>query len=769
VIPTLPGALSDRRARGTVRALHALLAAGVLAYAASTIPGLRPAGLDHLLDDLLYSGLLVGAATLCLLRAALVEVERRPWLILGIGLALWAAGDIYYTVYLTDLAEVPFPSLADWLWLAIYPAAYVSLVMLVRGRSPRFHASLWLDGLLGGLATAALASALLLDPIIAATGGDTLTVAFGLAYPIADLLLLALIVAVFGLTGWRPGRSWLLIGGGLIAFAIADSLYLLQLATDSYVVGTPLDAIWPLALVAIAFSAWQSTTARVIRVEGGPLLTVPAVFALIALGVVIYDQLAEVGTVSVVLAIAALSAVMVRTLMTFRELQQLNESRHQARTDALTGLANRRHILAQLAGAIERAEGRGQELALLLLDLDGFKELNDTLGHHVGDLLLEQLGPRLQTRLRGGDLLARLGGDEFGVLLATGTTPAQARVVAERLREAISEPFDLEDIPVQVDASIGMAFYPKDARDATSLLQHSDIAMYQAKNAHTGVEAYVAERNRMSPDRLALAAEIGRALKHDELVLHYQPQIAIDSGEVVGAEALLRWQHPTRGLLLPGEFVPVLEQTRLMDPLTQYVIKQALHQSRSWRAHGIEVAMAVNLAPANLSDVELPGKVAGLLDECGVPGGAFTLEVTEGAVMTDTERAIAVLEELHRMGVRISLDDFGTGYSSLAYLHRLPVGQIKIDRSFVMSMDQRTSAAIVRSTIELARSLDLPVIAEGVETEESLARLREWGCDTVQGFLFARPMPAESFREWVANRPTRSPVRAGTDPAARER
>ena len=381
-------------------------------------------------------------------------------------------------------------------------------------------------------------------------------------------------------------------------------------------------------------------------------------------------------------------------------------------------------------------------MALLLADLDGFKELNDTLGHHAGDLVLSQLGPRLTDALPDVELLARIGGDEFALLVSTGPDRRTAVSVAERLLAALTEPFSIDGISLTVQASVGIARYPMHGTDANALLRHADVAMYQAKATQTGWLEYQAERDVHSRARLALAGELRRAISDGELVVHYQPKADLGRGAVTSVEALVRWQHPELGLLPPAEFVPMAEQTDLIRPLTLFVLDDAVRQAREWEEAGLDLSVAVNLAMGNLLDARLPEDVAERLARHRLAPRRLILEITENVVMADPARIVEVLGRLRSLGVGLSLDDFGTGHSSLAYLRQLQVDELKIDRSFVTDMvNDEQNAAIVRSTIDLAHAIGLRVVAEGVEDADTLFELKAMGADEAQGFYLSRPVP----------------------------
>jgi diguanylate cyclase (GGDEF)-like protein len=426
--------------------------------------------------------------------------------------------------------------------------------------------------------------------------------------------------------------------------------------------------------------------------------------------------------------------------------------RHQATHDALTGLSNRTELYELGERVLAGARRDGELAALLLIDLDRFKEVNDTMGHEQGDRLLVDVAARLRRVLRGTDILARLGGDEFAVLAALPNRGALGEV-ATRLHAALARPFDLGGVAIELGASIGIAIQPEHGDDVSTLLRHADVAMYDGKRSATSIETYQPERDPYSAERLALLGELRRAVDNDELVLHFQPKVALESGKVIGVEALVRWQHPERGLLGPGDFLSLAERTGLIADITRWVLDAGVRQCGEWRREGIDLPVAVNLAAANIVDSTLPDAVAETLRRWDVPGHRLECEISEDTVMGDPRRATDVLERLRALGVRLSLDDFGTGHSSLSYLKRLPLDEVKIDRSFVIGMAEDSSdAAIVRSTIDLARHLGLAVVAEGVETAEVLDVLASLECDVAQGFLLSRPLPAGELGAWLAAR-----------------
>ncbi|WP_405692328.1 putative bifunctional diguanylate cyclase/phosphodiesterase [Streptomyces sp. NBC_01185] len=420
--------------------------------------------------------------------------------------------------------------------------------------------------------------------------------------------------------------------------------------------------------------------------------------------------------------------------------------------DPLTGLPNRQWLLERTWTALEEADGTGTRSALVLIDLDRFRAVNDTLGHLAGDRLLLQIAERLRLALPRGAEAARLGGDEFAVLLPTADSTTSAQRIARHLVAALSSPLDLDGLTLVLEASAGVAVHPDHALDAEGLLRRADVAMYQAKRDRTGVEVYESKRDSNTPDRLGLLGDLRRALDAQEVELHYQPKVRFD-GQVAGLEALVRWVHPERGRVPPDEFIAIAESSGLMPHLTEYVLETALAQVARWRAQGLFVPVAVNVSPRDVHTPGFAGSVAARLARHGVPAGALQLEITEHVLLEDPQRAADTLAGLTGHGVKMSLDDFGTGYSSLVHLRKLPVSELKIDRSFVarLAVDHE-DAEIVRCTIDLAHSLGLIVVAEGVEDDETWERLRDLHCDAVQGWLVAAAMPPQETTAWLRAR-----------------
>ncbi|TFD45760.1 bifunctional diguanylate cyclase/phosphodiesterase [Cryobacterium sp. TMT1-2-1] len=674
---------------------------------------------------------------------------RRPEILLAAAAVTSSAlGETYYVLALDGAAAAPFPSWADVGYLLFYPLMLAALASLVRREARGLAWPVVLDGAVGSLGAAAVL-AVLLGPILvsAAAGPSALAVAVAVAYPLFDLLLVAAVVGIAATHGLDIGRRWGLLVLGLFVYAAADVAYALLELEGRYAVGTLLDASWPIGLALITL--WVEGTVR--RGSHGrtsastPALAVPAVAVLAALGVLILGSRIPLSVLALVLASGTMGLAAVPLIFRQRLL------RRQAGTDELTGLPNRRRLYAEVPVRLVAAPDRPR--ALLLLDLDRFKEVNDSLGHDVGDELLVQVGQRLSSHLRGSDLLARLGGDEFAVLL-DDTGYLRSVAVAVGLQEALAEPFTLAGIALTVDVSIGVALFPDQGTDLGTLLRRADLAMYRAKDARSGHHVYVSDDDTHGDNRLRTLEDLRTALSTDELILHYQPKVDLATGAVHGAEALVRWNHPARGLLYPDAFLGLVEEAGLMPELTCLVLGQALDQAARWQEQGTPLTVSVNLSASSLKNAELPERIIAMVEARALPPQALMLEITEEFLMADRDKARTILTRLRGGGIRIAIDDFGTGYSSLAYLRELPIDELKLDRSFVMPMsgDPR-AAALVAGAINLAHSLGLRMVAEGVEDAAAYDELVGYGCDHAQGFHLSRPVPAAELDLWLAGRP----------------
>ncbi len=643
------------------------------------------------------------------------------------------------------------------LWLALLGTALltVSLVALLRLHQRIALLRAWLD---------MVAGALILVSILIAVASEPLQQVTGLDGPAASLLLAgpgcAVLVALASLVGLRvagalaTGRARFFVGS-LSVLAAAETAGVLErtgmLAADAPIgvheVGVPL------ALVMLAASSWVPAALLVPADEPDRAVMIGPVVQLVDAGVILgVDHAIGLPTPAVVLALCVMAVQLVCVVLVHRLVSSLHGSHHQARTDELTGLGNRRALAAALTGA-----GSRSSLSLTLLDLDRFKEVNDVLGHESGDDLLRQVAERLLAGAETGEVVVRQGGDEFAVV-RQGSDAEDAALRAAGIVTALEEPFTLGEHQVSIAASIGIAAAPQHATDAVELLRMADSAMYRAKEAGGGVVVYDGAIDAARRADLELVADLRVAVANDQLSVHFQPQLEAATGALVGVEALVRWQHPTRGMLAPFVFLPLAERNGLMEALTRQVLRRAL-AAKNLIDGGTGSRMSVNISATSLLDPHLVTTVGSLLQEHAVPPPELMLEITETELMLDATVSRRVVNELVGLGVGVSIDDYGTGHSSLSYLKDLPATELKLDRSFVAELgsDPRI-ATIVRSTVDLAHSLGLRLVAEGVEDEETLERLIALGVDVTQGYHHSRPVPAEELARWAAQRRIAAPA-----------
>jgi diguanylate cyclase (GGDEF)-like protein len=845
------------------RAGLALLASVLVAYAAFLVFNLGDP-VPHFWDGV-YNLAEFLAVAICLLRALSQREERRGWMLLAIGMACFALGDVYWTYVLkAGSGNIPVPSPADAGYLLFYPFAYAALVVLVRARSDRFTPGLWLEGFIGAFAVAAIGAALLQKPIEAATGGSALSVGANIAYPLADILLFSLVVGILTLTGIRHGKTWLITALGFAIFAVTDSIYGYQNAAGTYVSDTILDIGWPLAFTLFAGAAWmKSERVRTSRLEGWQSAVLPGIFGLTSLAVLIYASIKHVYAVAVVLAAFSLLAVIARmgllvgqrlktmsdlgaseeryralmrsvpdTLITLfdkhlrlvffdgagldadmraalargdrgadiAEPEQRGELdarlrdglagnyvtheisfpsttgrvwsleigpycpdgvnvdgvfcvarnvtgrreaerqlAHQALHDALTGLANRVLFMDRLDQALARLQRHASPLALLFVDLDHFKVVNDSLGHAAGDEVLVQAADRLRRTLRPADTIARFGGDEFVILCEDAAGRAEAEEIAGRISVALARPFKIGDQEVVLTASTGIVIANDTHTDSGALLRDADTAMYRAKERGRANSQVFDNSMRMRAiQRLELETSLRRAIDTDELRVLYQPQVRLSDGATVACEALVRWQHPERGLIDPADFIPIAEESGLITPLGDWVMRRVAADMK--RSGGL-LPVSVNVSPRQLADPDFVGNTRDIITEAGITPADLCLEVTESALFSDPDTALLRLTALRGIGVRLAIDDFGIGFSSLWHLRQVPeVDLLKIDRAFISEIGRNPKdSAIVGAVIVLAGSLGMDIVAEGIETEEQAAELRAMGADFGQGWYFGRP------------------------------
>jgi diguanylate cyclase (GGDEF)-like protein len=645
---------------------------------------------------------------------------------------------------------------------------YLALVLLVRSRIERMPLSVALDGVLVGLGIATVAAALVLPALVVDLGGTVAQTATNLAYPLLDLVLLAMIGGTLPLFRWRPPAALWWLTAGLSVFAIVDSIYLIQAARDSYISGGLLDASWVIAIAMVAAAPGSRSRPGIARVPpiwltlATPLLAAAA--AMIVLGVAGYVAITPVASY---LAAATLLAALVRVALAFLEAHRFAEHAQLVCTDDLTSLPNRRGFYDKAARLVPQQDSAGnsfESTALLLLDLDHFKDVNDSLGHVAGDELLRCVAERLVSRLRPDDVLARLGGDEFALLLP-GAGLDDALQAAAALITALEQSVKLDGLHVQTGAAIGIALSPEHGRDIGTLLRHADIAMYRAKRTQSRYLVYTPDADGHETTRagLELLAQLRRAIEQGELAVYYQPKLSLHTGDVVGVEALVRWPHPEWGLLYPDQFLPLARNNALMHDLTELVMHRALCDAAAWRAQGYALPVAVNLFPPSLADADLPGRIHSALVHHDLTPAALAVEITEDFVLGNLERARAVLAGLRDLGVAIAIDDFGSGYSALYYLRELPIDEVKLDRSFIAPItEDPRAAAIVRAVIDLSHTLGLTTVAEGVETPTASDALTAFGCDVAQGNYYSPPLTAPELLRMLARSSSTADTVEGT-------
>jgi diguanylate cyclase (GGDEF)-like protein len=736
---------------------YGLLGVLLVGFAISRL--LRPPGSYWTwLDGWSVDGFELTGAGLCLAKGLVARRGRVAVLSLGTALLAWGIGDTILTVQSLGGASAPTPSWPDVLYLLFYPLAYSAIALFVRAQRHRHSAPIWLDGLAAGLGAAAICAGFAFHRIVDLTGTGGLGTVVNLAYPIGDLLLLALVVGSTAVLGEARKLPWLLLSAGCALNVLGDTSNLLERSLGRSGGGSFFDAVaWPSSILLMSAAVWlRSTPPDPLALRRPTALLVPVVAATSGLVILVTGTLRPMNRTALILATATLLAAGSRLALSAYALRAVSEERHrQSFTDELTGLANRRFLfigLREFFADYDDTDTPDRGLAFLFVDLNDFKEINDSFGHPSGDELLRQLGPRLAGSLRSSDLLVRFGGDEFAVVLIDGDTE-YAIEVAQRLAASLREPFDLGDISVSISASIGIAVAPFHARDAAGLIRDADVAMYRAKAA--GSEFAVYEEDLDTEGRLRSAGELRTAIERGHLVLHYQPQLDLRTGTIKGVEALVRWAHPRLGLLPPERFLSVAEDAGLMRSITNFVLEEALSQGAAWRRAGVAPVIAVNVSPTNLLEAGFTDLIRHLLKRHGLAPDALVLEITETCIISEFEKSRLVIEELRDLGLVVSIDDFGSGFTSLAHLGHLAVGELKLDRLFLAGLAAETRARnleLVRATIDLAHTMELRVVVEGIEDQATLDLVSDFGCEIVQGYFISRPLPADDVLGWLRSR-----------------
>jgi diguanylate cyclase (GGDEF)-like protein len=728
--------------------VYAVLGVVLLGYFVSLI--LRDTGQStRLIDGWLVAAFELLLSGLCLARAFGPRRGRAMPLVLGGGLLSWSIGDIILTAESSGGAGPPTPSFADLFYLGFYPLVYVALILLMRRHITTLVPSTWLDGAVAGLGVAGVCACFAFTTILQTVGGDAAALATNLAYPIGDVLLLVLVVGGTAILPGRRNPQWLMLAGACALNAAGDTFNLFESTGATSHVATIFNGIaWPTSILLISASVWlRPGQANPLLAQRTASFLLPALGACAGVGILFVGSLHPVQSVAIGLATATMLTVGVRLALSVRRLRSLTEKRHrQAITDELTGLGNRRHLFYLLnAFFTDQADPRTapRRLSLLFIDLDHFKEINDSFGHAAGDELLRQLGPRLSGSLRDSDVLVRVGGDELAVV-TLDTDAAYAAEIAGRLMAKLREPFVLGAVSVRISAAMGIATAPADAADSAGLLRCADLAMYRAKSGPSPIELYSREVDD-GGNQMGLVEDLRVAVEAGRFELHFQPQVDLRTREICGVEALLRWPHPRLGLVAPLDFLPLAEEAGLMTRLTEIVLDSALRECAAWHAAGRPLTVSVNISVSNLLDPAFLGTVRVALATHRLHPSSLILEITETTMIRDFDACKLVIAQLRDLGLGVSLDDFGAGFTSLAYLGSLAVSELKLDRTFITGLasgDEGRDLALVRATIDLGHALAMRVVAEGVEDAATLELLRDVGCDVAQGYHIGRPLPA---------------------------
>jgi diguanylate cyclase (GGDEF)-like protein len=707
--------------------------------------------------------------------------QRKAWIWLTIGMVGWVAGDViraYYQLVL-GLEESPFPSLADACYLLFPVGACLALVLFPTGYSKQSRARLVLDGLIIAGALFEVSWVLVLHSVYEAGGESAFALGISLAYPVSDIVVVTVALLVLGRARTRQRTTLILLMVGNVLNALSDSAFLFLADNESYSGGHLLDIGWLAALLALSSAALVSRRASHVEeheVEVPSRTSMWMPYPPLALAVLVclpkFTPIPGLGPILVTSVLLVFVVLGRQFIVVGQNRRLLAMVADQALRDPLTGLANRALFNDRLTHAMQLHQRDQQSVAVLSLDLDDFKLVNDSLGHPAGDTLLVLIAERLLGCVRTSDTVARLGGDEFAVLMEG--KPEHARLIAHRVVQAFDDPFDIDGNDLLIRPSVGLAVAAADDPEisADALLKQADVAMYSAKRSRTvGVHTFTPDMHLIEANELdssadanssgvgsgaatvRLLGELRRAIDQVDLSLVYQPKFDLRDSEIVGVEALVRWPHRDRGVLGPDHFLPLVREHGLMRSVTELVLAQALDDVAEWHAHGFVVPVSVNIFAPSLGDLELPRQIARALSERNLRPDALTVEITEDLLLDNLDRTRTVLNRLRENGVRISIDDFGSGYSALWYLRDLPVDEVKLDRQFIapILVDPR-AAAIVRAVIDLADVLEVTTVAEGVEDALTAIRLLEYGCEIAQGYYYSPPVSASAMLEMLASR-----------------
>ncbi|WP_433061176.1 putative bifunctional diguanylate cyclase/phosphodiesterase [Dactylosporangium sp. CS-033363] len=734
------------------RGVKTVVASLGVIYALSTLfpmGGERPA----LLDTWFYSAVLIATSLLALARPVLVRRNRLAWAFVGGGVASWAAGDIYWQASFTDVDAnaIPVPSLADVFYVGLYPLAYIGFILLARASVRRLPASVWLDGVVTSLAAGAAFSAFTLNSLLDGNAGKPFAATVtSLSYPIGDLILMVVAVAALAMVRWRNDPVWWMAGLGAAAFTVADTAYLFGLADNSYTDGSWVDGTWMIGLTMMALAGSVYRRRAIDEVRGFAALLVPILFSLCALVVLIVGTFVHLHPFTIVMASACLLAAGARTALTFEQTRELTRTRREAATDELSGLGNRRVLDSALPSMLEELP-QGAVLPLTIVAVDHLHEMNRILGYTAGDMILNTVGNRLQQALPPEAVAVRLGGAEIAILrtVSAGTADSIARDT-ELLLRSLAAPVPAGPVPVQIELSAGVAFAPMHATNSAELIRCAADALHEAKSARSEVEIY--DPGHRGDVGSHLLPDLLRAVEQEQFFVYYQPKVDLSTRRPVALEALLRWRHPVHGWIEPEVLQRLAVQVGLTRQLTRFLLRTALESCAGWRRQGFELGVACDVSAADVLDSRLPYDVAKMVNKLIVPPSALTLEIAEDVMLIDARRTETALGQFRHFGVRLALDHYGRSAPSLARLRSMPVDELKLDPAFAAPMvNSPQDAVVIRSTVELARSLGITVVAEGVDSREMVDAVTLSGCAGVQGVLPGEPMSVEVLRTWLSS------------------
>jgi diguanylate cyclase len=765
-----------RRIAHQVWITEAALGALLIAYAVDIVIG-RHFGVTRLEAGGVADGVEFLAALLCFVRASTRSTGRSAALLVGLSILWWSVGDALHTILAVHGASATALSAVAFIRLGFYPLILGAVVVFALDGTRQPSASALLDGAIAGLGAAAAFALVDFRAVVDIGTTSTISSIAHVAFPIGDLAFFGFVVAAAAITRrWRE-TPWVLIGCAALFTPIGNPSSLLHVYFGSATATTVASSIaWPIVFVLLSLALWIDPAPSAQHRKGmlASELALPGIAAVATLAVLLAGAAHTVAPLVLALAASAFVAGGARFTHTARQGRALSrEGDQQLLIDELTGLGNRRYLTQVLDAYFRSDDGTpGSRLAFLFIDLNHFKEINDSFGHHAGDRLLGEVGPRFKPCLGESDLLIRLGGDEFAAVLK-GADATYAKAVAGRIVASLEAPFGFDRVKVNVSASIGIALAPTHANESSTLMRCADIAMYRAKTKHVPFVVFNSNLDE-DGDRLRFVEELGEAVEKNLFELHYQPQLDLANGSVTAVEALIRWRHPRLGYVPPLQFLSLAEGAVLMPSLTTLVLDAALEQCSKWRLAGHSIRVSVNISATNLLDDGFVNVVAERLNRHELPPDALVLELTETSLIGNFARSMQIVDELRAIGVETSIDDFGAGFTSLAYLGKLSVAEMKLDRTFITPLSAATrerSLKLVQSTIELGHALNLRVVAEGIEDERTLDLLRSLGCDFAQGNLIGVPAPAErlDFALWTAPKAATRGTRARPRSESRRR